>query len=63
MARLLEDRSLREQLGSAGIQTTTQYAWSKRIDALEAFLNRIATPRAISPSTDTVPQLRRTPVQ
>jgi GT2 family glycosyltransferase len=63
MARLLEDRSLREQLGSAGIQTTTQYTWSKRIDALEAFLNRIATPRAISPSTDTVPQLRRTPVQ
>jgi GT2 family glycosyltransferase len=63
MARLLADRSLREQLGSAGRETTMQYAWSERLDALEAFLNRIATPRTISPSTDAVPQLRRTPAQ
>jgi glycosyltransferase involved in cell wall biosynthesis len=63
MARLLEDPLLREQLGSAGVQTTMQYAWSERIDALEAFLHRIATPRTISPSTDVVPQLRRTPAQ
>jgi glycosyltransferase involved in cell wall biosynthesis len=63
MARLLAEPSLRAQLGSAGMQTTMQYAWSERLDALEAFLNRIATPRTISPSTDVVPQLRRTPAQ
>jgi GT2 family glycosyltransferase len=63
MIRLLDDPSLRDRLGSAGIQTTTEYAWRKRIDALEAFLNRIAAPRTISPSTDTVPQLRRAPAQ
>jgi glycosyltransferase involved in cell wall biosynthesis len=63
MARLMRDPALRERLGRAGIQTAAEYAWAKRIDALEQFLHRIATPRTISPSTDTVPQLRRAPAK
>ncbi len=45
IARLLADAQLRGRLGAAGIETARQYAWSLRIDALEAFLTDIATPR------------------
>jgi GT2 family glycosyltransferase len=59
LRRLLEDRSLRDRLGQAGIETASQYAWSKRIDALEVFLVGIATPRRIEPSTHVVPGMPR----
>jgi len=47
MRRLLEDPGLRERLGAAGIKTAGDYAWERRIDALEAFLEDVARPRRI----------------
>jgi GT2 family glycosyltransferase len=48
LARLLGDRELRARLGRAGIETAQQYAWSRRIDALESFLEDVATPRRLT---------------
>jgi glycosyltransferase involved in cell wall biosynthesis len=47
LARLLADPALREQLGRAGIETAQEYAWERRIDALEAFLDGVARPRRL----------------
>jgi GT2 family glycosyltransferase/glycosyltransferase involved in cell wall biosynthesis len=44
LARLLGDPDLRERLGAAGVQTAKQYAWERRIDALESFLESVAEP-------------------
>ena len=55
IARLLGDPALRTRLGDAGIATAADYAWSRRIDALEAFFEELATPRRIAPFTDVVP--------
>ena len=57
--RLLENSELRGRLGAAGIATAAEYAWSVRIDALERFLEEVARPRRIAPSTSVVPQGRR----
>jgi GT2 family glycosyltransferase len=51
LARLLADRDLRECLGRAGVETAQEYAWERRIDALEAFLEDVATPRRIELDT------------
>jgi GT2 family glycosyltransferase len=59
MQSLLEDASLRERLGGAGIRTASDYAWTHRIDALERFLTEVATPRRIAPSGSVVPEARR----
>jgi GT2 family glycosyltransferase/glycosyltransferase involved in cell wall biosynthesis len=59
LRRLLEDPALRERLGQEGMETATEYAWQRRIDALERFLVDVATPRRIEPSTDAVPEIRR----
>jgi GT2 family glycosyltransferase/glycosyltransferase involved in cell wall biosynthesis len=59
LARLLNDASLRERVGRAGIGTAADYSWPQRIDALERFLHEVATPRRIAPSTDVVPEPRR----
>ena len=56
ISRLLADPELREQLGRAGIATAANYSWPRRIDALESFLQEIARPRRIEPSTDVVPE-------
>ena len=45
--RLIEDPALRETLGRAGIETAADYAWERRIDALERFLTEVARPRAV----------------
>jgi GT2 family glycosyltransferase len=45
LARLLGDPELRERLGHAGIETAQEYAWERRIDALEAFLEGVASPQ------------------
>lgn len=45
LARVLGDAGLRGRLGSAGIETAAAYSWPRRIDALEEFLNHVATPR------------------
>jgi GT2 family glycosyltransferase len=42
LARVLSDPALRERLGRAGIETAKDYAWERRIDELEAFLERVA---------------------
>jgi GT2 family glycosyltransferase/glycosyltransferase involved in cell wall biosynthesis len=42
LARLLADPELRARLGAAGIETASDYAWERRIDALEAFFQRVA---------------------
>ena len=41
--RLLDDPDLRSRLGEAGIETAADYAWERRIDALEAFLLGLAS--------------------
>jgi GT2 family glycosyltransferase/glycosyltransferase involved in cell wall biosynthesis len=46
LARLLGDPDLRERLGRAGAETALEYAWERRIDALESFLDGIARPTA-----------------
>jgi len=51
IARLLADASLRERLGRAGMQTAADYAWERRIDELEAFLERVTAPRRSSAPT------------
>jgi GT2 family glycosyltransferase len=42
LARLLADGELRARLGRAGIETAQEYAWERRIDALEQFFVRVA---------------------
>jgi GT2 family glycosyltransferase len=61
LARLLGDAELRERLGREGIATAADYAWERRIDALERFLSEVAQPRRIEASTDVVPEARRAP--
>jgi GT2 family glycosyltransferase len=45
LVRLLDDRGLRERLGEAGARTAQDYAWERRIDDLEGFLEGVARPR------------------
>ncbi|MCW2968704.1 MAG: hypothetical protein JWM71_2476, partial [Solirubrobacteraceae bacterium] len=40
--RLLADPELRRRLGDAGIRTAQDYAWERRVDTLEDFLERAA---------------------
>jgi GT2 family glycosyltransferase len=42
LQRLLDDPELRARLGAAGLQTAPEYAWERRIDALEDFYRRVA---------------------
>ena len=44
IGRLLGDPALRERLGRAGIETAADYTWERRIDQLEAYLERVAAP-------------------
>jgi glycosyltransferase involved in cell wall biosynthesis len=46
--RLLADPALRAQLGRAGSATAEEYAWERRIDALEAFFERVAASRRMA---------------
>ena len=55
LRRLLEDRELRERVGRAGIETAAEYAWERRIDALEAFFEDVARPRETISSSEVVP--------
>ncbi len=49
IAKLLSDPDLRERLGRAGIETARDYAWERRIDALEGFLEEVARPTRVDP--------------
>jgi GT2 family glycosyltransferase/glycosyltransferase involved in cell wall biosynthesis len=42
LARLFADPGLRARLGQEGIRTAAEYAWERRIDALEGFLEGVA---------------------
>jgi len=48
LTRLLGDPELRAQLGRAGIETAADYAWERRIDALEEFFERVAAARRMA---------------
>jgi GT2 family glycosyltransferase/glycosyltransferase involved in cell wall biosynthesis len=60
ISALLADAELRKRFGEAGIATAAEYAWSRRLDALETFFEDLATPTRIEPSTDVVPDQRHT---
>ncbi len=55
LAKLLSDPELRARLGRAGIETAKEYAWERRIDALEAFLEGVAAPRLVNLDSGVVP--------
>ena len=48
LERLLSDPELRTRLGRAGIETAGEYAWERRIDALERFFRRVAASRRMA---------------
>ena len=48
LTRLLADPELRARLGRAGIETAADYAWERRIDALEGFYARVARSRSMA---------------
>ncbi|HEX8158885.1 MAG TPA: glycosyltransferase [Solirubrobacteraceae bacterium] len=53
ISRLLQDPELRARLGEAGRATSGDYAWERRIDELESFLQEVAAvtapPRSATP--------------
>jgi GT2 family glycosyltransferase/glycosyltransferase involved in cell wall biosynthesis len=55
LQRLLADPELRAQLGRAGIETAQEYAWEKRIDALEGFFARVAASRRMAVGGELAP--------
>jgi GT2 family glycosyltransferase/glycosyltransferase involved in cell wall biosynthesis len=55
LRRLLDDRDLRAQLGRAGIETARDYAWERRIDALEAFFEHVAAARRMAVAGEVAP--------
>jgi GT2 family glycosyltransferase/glycosyltransferase involved in cell wall biosynthesis len=57
LARLLADPELRARLGSAGIETANEYAWERRIDALEAFFERVAASRRMALAGELAPEI------
>ncbi len=57
LARLLADPELRAQLGQAGIETAQDYAWELRIDALEAFFERVAASRRMALGGELAPEI------
>jgi GT2 family glycosyltransferase len=53
--RLLTDAELRRSLGRGGVGTASDYAWERRIDALESFLTEVAAPRTVELDSEIVP--------
>jgi GT2 family glycosyltransferase len=56
LQRALGDPALREALGEAGILTAADYAWERRIDALQAFFDDVATTRPVDLAGEAVPE-------
>ncbi len=59
LARVLVDPALRERLGRAGEETAKDYAWERRIDALEGFLEGVARPQQVKLDSGAVPEAQR----
>jgi GT2 family glycosyltransferase len=59
LVRLLTDPALRQRLGHAGIRTAAGYAWARRIDALESFLEDVARPTRLELGTGGVREAQR----
>ena len=59
LERLLGDPSLRERLGRAGVATAAGYAWERRTDELERFLEAAAAPAHLDLDTIAVPDVRK----
>jgi len=57
IARLLAGPQLRAQLGRAGIETAQEYAWERRIDALEAFYGRVAAAGTMAVAGELAPTI------
>ncbi len=55
LASLLADPELRSRLGQAGIETARDYAWERRIDALETFFRRVAAARRMAVAGELAP--------
>jgi len=55
LERLLADPALRARLGRAGLQTAQEYAWEQRIDALEAFFQRVGASRRMALAGELAP--------
>ena len=47
LRQLLDDPELRKRLGQAGMDIAQGYAWERRIDSLEAFLDGVARPTRV----------------
>ncbi len=47
LSKVLADPDLRARLGRAGEETASDYAWQRRIDALEGFLVGVAAPGGV----------------
>ena len=56
LQRLLADPELRAELGRAGIATAQEYAWERRIDALEGFFERVAASRRMALGGEIAPR-------
>jgi len=48
---------LRARLGRAGTETAQEYEWERRIDALEAFFERVAASRRMALTGELPPTL------
>jgi len=59
LARVLADPALRERLGRAGERTAQDYAWERRIDVLEGFLEGVARPRLVKLDSGAAPEAQR----
>jgi GT2 family glycosyltransferase/glycosyltransferase involved in cell wall biosynthesis len=57
LARLLGDPQLRAELGRAGVATAQDYAWEKRIDALEEFFRRVAASGRMAVAGEPAPEI------
>ncbi|HLM85017.1 MAG TPA: glycosyltransferase [Solirubrobacteraceae bacterium] len=60
LGRLMADPALRGRLGQAGTQTAAEYAWERRIDALERFFEATACPTRLDLGAGTVREAQRT---
>jgi glycosyltransferase involved in cell wall biosynthesis len=54
LTQLLDDLELRTRLGRAGIETAGDYAWERRIDALEGFFRRVAGSHSMARAGETL---------